>query len=145
MTCCGNAVTADGDLFCQQDENLSSEICDTLEYDNCVWIPQKHCPAEVKKQNIADSPTGCCYQPNPDEADNLFGTTADYTSEGLGDDIPAILCGGGLYNEDGTSVFAEATTCEAVQAGFQTLLTEYELAQAAAATVAVTTAAPARI
>jgi hypothetical protein len=145
MTCCGNAVTESGDLFCQLDENLSSTMCNMLEYNNCVWIEQRDCPAEVRRQNIADSPTGCCYAEDPEPAPNTFGTSADYSTEGLGDDVPMVLCGGGMYNAEGDSIFVEGETCETVQAGFQALLEAYEEEQAALAAVTVTTAAPVRV
>jgi hypothetical protein len=117
-TCCGNAQDDDGHLFCQEDENLSYEVCSMLEYFNCKWIPQKDCPNEVRAQDIEEAPVGCCYHPNYSEPDNLFGTTGsfnfdmaavdvsgrnfpswNYDSGVLDEMIPGVLCGEGKYVE----------------------------------------------
>lgn len=151
-TCCGNELTDDGEFFCEQDENLSAEVCNMLEYFDCKWMPQADCPEEKMKQDIADSPTGCCYMPNPDEADDLFGTTAsfnfnpdagafDFESGLIDEPSPEVLCAGGKYALTEGSVFVVDTTCEDVKAGFDGMLEAYLEAQAAAE--AGTTAAPA--
>merc|ERR1711907_383885 len=101
-TCCGNELTADGEFFCEQAENLSGEACNLLEYYECQWIPQADCPELKRAQDIADAPTGCCYMPNPDEGPDLFGTTAsfnfneeteawDFESGVLDEVIPSVL------------------------------------------------------
>merc|ERR1712146_705221 len=108
----------EGHLFCQEENNLSYEVCNMLEYYDCKWVPQKDCPNEVRKQDIVDSPVGCCYKPNYSEPDNLFGTTAsfhfdlaavdssgknypswDYDSGEVDEMIPGVLCGEGKYVE----------------------------------------------
>jgi len=135
-TCCGNELTDDGEFFCEQDENLSSEVCNMLEYFDCKWIPQADCPEEKMKQDIADSPVGCCYMPNPDEADDLFGTTASFNfnpdsgafdfASGLVDETsPEVLCAGGTYALTEGSIFVADTTCEDVKAGFEGMLQAY--------------------
>lgn len=145
-TCCGNELTADGEFFCEQAENLSDVACNMLEYYNCKWIPQNDCPEEKRAQDIADAPTGCCYMKNPDEGADLFDTTAsfnfneeteqwDFESGTLDANIPAVLCGGGKYaDKDDTSVFAQDQTCEEVKAGFELALAAFLDAAAGAET-----------
>lgn len=152
-TCCGNELTADGDFFCEQAENLSAETCNLLEYYECKWMLQADCPEEKRAQDIADAPTGCCYMPNADEGEDLFGTTAsfnfneesetwDYESGVLDEVIPSVLCGGGKYADaDDTSVFAEGQTCAEVKQGFDDALAAFEEAQRLAALAAATTVA----
>jgi len=170
-TCCGNAEDDEGHLFCQEENNLSYEVCNMLEYYDCKWIPQKDCPNEVRKQDIVDSPVGCCYKPNYSEPDNLFGTTAsfhfdlaavdssgknypswDFDSGEVDEMIPGVLCGEGKYVEhvsDEThpdqhegEVFAEGVECQTIKDGFFAELEAYKEAQRAA--MMTTTAPPAR-
>jgi len=138
-TCCGNALNDDGEFFCEEKENLSSEMCDMLEYYNCKWMPQTDCPEEKRAQDIADSPVGCCYMEGSGE--NLFGTDSsfhfdeateawDFDSGVLDAQIPQVLCGGGKYADPAdTSTFAEEQSCEDVKAGFDAALQAFLDAQ----------------
>merc|ERR1719324_1602121 len=159
-TCCGNALTADGAYFCEQDEYLSAEMCNLLEYYNCQWVPQKDCPELKRSQDIVESPVGCCYHPGTAEnynADSSFhfdveANDWDYESGTVDEEIPGVLCADGKYVahsilEDGRDhhegeVFAEGQSCQAIKDAF---VAEKAAADAAAAAAAGTTTAAARV
>jgi len=134
--CCGNELDENGEFFCEQDDNLSAEVCNMLEYYDCKWIPQRDCPEEKRSQDIEDAPVGCCYSAG--EGDELFGTDGDFS---LGE-VPEVLCGGGKYADDGDeTTFAGAdVTCDDLLAGFQEELDTY---LASLVVDEATTAAPA--
>jgi len=129
-TCCGNELNADGGFLCEEDDNLSYEACNMLEYYDCKWIPQKDCPEEKRAQDIADAPTGCCYMAGTGA--DLFGTDSlfhfdegseTWDASALDEQIPSVLCGGGKYaDEADTSTFAEGEDCATVKAGFDAAL-----------------------
>jgi len=160
-TCCGNALTEDGEFFCEQDHNLSAEACNLLEYFDCQWVPQQDCPELKRSQDISESTTGCCYHPGTEAnflADSSFhfdveANDWDYESGIVDEEIPSVLCADGKYVdhsilEDGRDhhegeVFAEGQSCAAIKAQFEA---EKAAADAAAAEAeGVTTAAPARV
>lgn len=137
-TCCGAALTADGAYFCEQAEYLTAEMCNMLEYYECQWIPQIDCPELKRSQDIADSPTGCCYMPNENPDPDLFGTDSafnfvedqevwDFTTGTVDEPIPQVLCGGGKYADaEDKSVFVEGKSCQEVKEGFEFLLQKFQ-------------------
>lgn len=151
-TCCGDAENAEGSYFCQQEENLSAEVCNLLEYYDCKWIPQKDCPEEIKRQDIEKAPKGCCYMPGT--AENYMTDSSfhyiweehrwDMLSGEVDSDISEVLCGEGKYGEHDGSVFDPDHHCDELKAQFEADKAAAEEAARLAALAATTTAAPAR-
>jgi len=153
-TCCGNAENDEHALFCQSEQNLSAEVCNMLEYYDCKWIPQADCPEEIKRQDISDSPKGCCYMPGTPEmymTDSSFHFDYemhewDMHSGLVDNDLPEVLCGEGKYGEHDGAVFDAEHHCEDLKAMFEAdKAAAEEAARLAALAAGTTTAAPARV
>jgi len=148
-TCCGNAKTEDGAFFCEQEENLSAEACNLLEYFQCQWIEQKDCPELKRSQDMLEAPAGCCYMKgNPAVmfSDSSFNFNVqeekwDYESGLVDEQIPAVLCGNGKYGPQDGATFAEGQSCEDIKTGFDYAWEQEQAARAGAET----TAPPARV